>query len=95
MYELILWPFRCPVNYEFRGQQVPSCAQLMTLGLDHNAAKFTFSNIDGNFRPNLIPATFSNRQKRTHYIHPSGTELQVAHVLWPQRDVIRLAETSS
>ena len=70
-------------------------AQLTSLGLDHNAAKFTFSNIDGNFRPNLIPATFSNRQKRTHYIHPSGTELQVAHVLWPQRDVIRLAETSS
>ena len=26
MYELILWPFRCPVNYEFRGQQIPSYA---------------------------------------------------------------------
>ena len=24
MYELILWPIRCPVNYEFRGQQVLS-----------------------------------------------------------------------
>ena len=65
MYELILYPFRCPVNYEFRGQQWHHLQPNLSQWLHQLVYSKTIYTIDGHLHFNLIPNTFSNNQKYT------------------------------